>query len=192
MYQLRRSSKSSEICNIRQKWSTRYERISSILSVRNRLLNKPASFRLKAQHLTETFNAKVVRIVESDTIEGLTGDNTKFKIRLEGIDTPEPKQAFGNVAKKAVGELTHEKNVTILKTGQDFYGRTLAFVVADGVNVNAELIRLGMAWQYLQYNDDAELAAIELEAREAKRGLWFDAEPVAPWEWRKKQKKDAP
>ena len=86
----------------------------------------------------------------------------------------------------ATGELTHEKTVTILKTGQDFYGRTLAFVVADGVNVNAELIRLGMAWQYLQYNDDAELAGMEAKAREAKRGLWADTQtPVEPWEWRR-------
>ena len=57
--------------------------------------------------ITETFPAKVVRIVDGDTIEVLTDDNTKFKIRLEGIDTPEPKQAFGNVAKQAIGELTH-------------------------------------------------------------------------------------
>ena len=131
--------------------------------------------------------ANVVRIIDGDSIEVLAADNTKIKIRLEGIDTPESKQAFGNKAKQATGELTHEKNVTILKTGQDFYGRTLGFVVVDSVNVNAELIRLGMAWQYLQYNDDAELTAMEAEARAAKRGLWIDAEPVAPWEWRKKK-----
>ena len=71
------------------------------------------------KNIAETFTAKIVRIVDGDTIEGLTGDNTKFKIRLEGIDTPEPKQAFGNVAKKAVGDLTHEKNVGNLRASAD-------------------------------------------------------------------------
>ena len=69
--------------------------------------------------IVETYTAKVVRIIDGDTIEVLDADNTKIKIRLEGIDTPEPKQAFGNVAKKAVGELTHEKNVGNLRASAD-------------------------------------------------------------------------
>ena len=72
--------------------------------------------------------------------------------------------------------MTHEKNVTILKTGQDFYGRTLAFVVVDGVNVNAEMIRSGMAWQYVQYNDSEELATPtgnKADRTEDGEGGWF-------------------
>ena len=32
--------------------------------------------------------------------------------------------------------------------------------------------------------DNPRLAAAERAARAAKRGLWADAKPVPPWEWR--------
>jgi len=41
------------------------------------------------------FNAEVLRIVDGDTIDVLDGDNQKLRIRLLGIDTPEPEQLFG-------------------------------------------------------------------------------------------------
>jgi hypothetical protein len=43
-----------------------------------------------------------------------------------------------------------------------------------------------MAWWYRPYAPkDIMLAQLEAEARAAKRGLWADAHPVPPWEWRK-------
>ena len=48
----------------------------------------------------------------------------------------------------------------------------LGYVVIDGVNVNTALIRLGLAWHYVEYNKDELLARMEFEAREAGRGLW--------------------
>ena len=58
-------------------------------------------------------------------------------------------------------------------------------------DMNLEQIRAGLAWHYKKYQDeqtpaDRELySEAEIEAREAKRGLWYDAEPVPPWEYRK-------
>ena len=46
----------------------------------------------------------------------------------------------------------------------------------------------GLAWHYTRYSDDARLAAAEREARAARRGLWRDAAPVAPWDWRASEK----
>lgn len=41
-------------------------------------------------------------------------------------------------------------------------------------------------WHYVKYApNDAELAGTEGDARSAKRGIWADAAPVAPWEFRK-------
>jgi micrococcal nuclease len=42
-----------------------------------------------------------------------------------------------------------------------------------------------MAWAYRQYAKDATLYPMETEAKEQKRGLWRDSEPVPPWEWRR-------
>ena len=43
----------------------------------------------------------------------------------------------------------------------------------------------GAAWHYTKYNKTAVLDATERNAMAASRGLWADAEPVPPWEWRK-------
>ena len=59
-------------------------------------------------------------------------------------------------------------------------------ILPDGRNLNRELVRAGLAWWYRRYAPhDAELEALEAEARAARRGLWADPHPVPPWEWRR-------
>lgn len=59
-------------------------------------------------------------------------------------------------------------------------------MLPDGKVLNQELVREGMCWWYRKYAPhDKELVWLEVEAREAKRGLWADPNPVPPWEWRK-------
>ena len=72
-------------------------------------------------------------------------------------------------------------------TDRDQYGRLVADVILpDGRNLNRELVRAGLAWWYRRYAPhDAELEALEAEARAARRGLWADPHPVPPWEWRR-------
>jgi hypothetical protein len=68
--------------------------------------------------------------------------------------------------------------------GQDRYGRTVATVYVDGIDVNAEQVRRRMAWVYRKYARDWDLYEFEAEARTARRGVWTDPDPVPPWEWR--------
>ena len=135
---------------------------------------------------TTTFTGKVIKVTDGDTIVVLTEDKKQVKIRLEGIDCPESNQDFGNKAKQAVSDLCFGKEVTIIKSGEDRYGRTLAFVFVGDVNVNKELLRQGLAWHYKYFNKDEELAKLEQEARQKKIGLWSLANPVAPWDFRRK------
>ncbi len=71
--------------------------------------------------------------------------------------------------------------------GPDKYGRTIADVILpDGRVLNHELVKAGFAWWYRTYAPDDELLKqLEHEARAAKRGLWADANPVPPWEYRR-------
>jgi endonuclease YncB( thermonuclease family) len=70
--------------------------------------------------------------------------------------------------------------------GRDRYGRTIGDVfLPDGRHLNQELVRAGYAWWYRRYSADQRLAALEGEARAARRGLWTDPNPQPPWEWRK-------
>jgi micrococcal nuclease len=136
------------------------------------------------------FTGKVVRVMDGDTLEVLTQDMTPIRVRLSGIDCPEKGQAFGQRAKQAASDLAFGKTVEVRDKGRDRYGRTAGEVILeDGRSLNRELVRAGLAWWYRQYaKKDADLARLEKEAREAKLGLWADADPLPPWNWRKERK----
>jgi endonuclease YncB( thermonuclease family) len=132
------------------------------------------------------FPAKVVGISDGDSLTVLKADKTQVKIRLHAIDAPESGQDFATRSKQATSELAFGKTVTVRPTSTDRYGRTVAEVVLpDGRSLNRELVRAGMAWWFREYApNDRELERLESEAREAKRGLWAQSNPIPPWDWR--------
>jgi hypothetical protein len=59
-------------------------------------------------------------------------------------------------------------------------------LLPDGTNVNHTLVKDGWCWRYRKYAPlDTDLEQLEKSAREARKGLWADAQPVSPWERRK-------
>ena len=147
-------------------------------------------FLLLASHLEAAYySGRVVGVIDGDTIEVLHNQHPE-RIRLSGIDCPEKRQAFGQRAKQAASELVFGKEVTIQTHGKDKYKRTLADVILpDGTNVNHELVQNGWCWWYRKYAPgDLVLERLESEAREARKGLWVDPQPVPPWEWRKRSR----
>ena len=134
--------------------------------------------------LAATLTGRVVKIADGDTLT-IVVDDRQEKIRLSDIDTPERKQPYGNRAKQALADLTFGKTITVSTTTRDRYGRVIGHITADGVDVNAELVRLGFAWVYRRYSKDPELLHLEEMARTEGLGLWADRDPIPPWEWRR-------
>ena len=131
---------------------------------------------------------RVIRVSDGDTFVELDSENRQVKVRLHGIDAPEAKQPFGTVARKALGDLIAGKTLSVEEVDRERYGRTVGRVTIGGKLVNAEQVRAGMAWRYVQFNRRNEFGGLEADARRQRRGLWADAAPVAPWEWRKTEK----
>jgi endonuclease YncB( thermonuclease family) len=129
------------------------------------------------------FTGRVVGVTDGDTAKVLVGTQT-ITVRLEGIDAPETGQPFGTRARQALSTLVFGKTVTVRKTGEDRYDRTLGVLVEGGNEVNAKMVEDGFAWHYKKYSSDEHLAALERQARELKRGLWADPNPTAPWDYR--------
>lgn len=134
---------------------------------------------------SKPFTAKVIGIADGDTINVLQ-DGVSKRIRLWGIDGPESGQAFGARAKQFTAELAFGKILMIDVRSKDRYQRQVAEVVLpDGRNLNHEIVRAGFAWWFVKYaRQDARLARLELDARDARRGLWKDEGPVPPWQFR--------
>ena len=136
----------------------------------------------------EQFTARVVSIADGDTLTVSDAASVQHKVRLQGIDAPERGQPFGTVARERLAALVMGKTVTVHNDGRDKWGRTLGRIEIEGQDVNRQMVADGMAWHYVKFNNDARLAAAERAARAAKRGLWGDAKPVPPWEWRATEK----
>ena len=130
---------------------------------------------------------KVVKVVDGDTLH-VYSNKGPYKIRLSGIDAPERGQAYGKRAKEHLEFLVAGKQVIAIVESKDRYGRYVASVKVQNKDVCAEMLSAGYAWHYKQYDNNKYYAELQREAKKAKRGLWVDKKPQAPWEYRKEQR----
>jgi endonuclease YncB( thermonuclease family) len=138
-----------------------------------------------------TLTGKVVAIADGDTLTVLDDSKTQHKIRLAGIDAPEKGQAFGNKSREAIGDKVFQQTVRVEVIDIDRYKREVGRIFLGERFINMEMVRDGFAWRYVQYDKRGEFAAAETDAREHRRGLWADPNPVPPWEWRKAKRQSS-
>ncbi|NJM12938.1 MAG: hypothetical protein HC889_14645 [Synechococcaceae cyanobacterium SM1_2_3] len=119
----------------------------------------------------ESLNGPVIGVHDGDTLT-LRVKRQPVKVRLAGIDAPEWAQPYGQKAKQALSALAFGKEARVESAGPNQYGRTLGAVHVDAVNVNAALVRQGVAWVYRGYPHPPELEGLEAQAQASKRGLW--------------------
>lgn len=128
---------------------------------------------------------RVVRIIDGDTIV-VQINGVQEKVRLIGVDTPEifdargSAQCFGEEASEFTKSLLENQAVRleadVSQDDRDKYGRLLRYVfLNDGTFVNKEIISQGYGHEYTYrrpYKHQTEFKTAELNAREAKKGLW--------------------
>ncbi|RZV13671.1 thermonuclease family protein [Aliarcobacter butzleri] len=129
---------------------------------------------------------KVVKVSDGDTITVLTSDKTQYKIRLNDIDAPEKKQAFGNKSKDNLAKYIAGKTVKVEYKTKDKYKRILGTIYYNNIDINLQQVKDGYAWVYKKYSKNQDYYNAEKVSRENKKGLWIDRNPIAPWEFRKK------
>ena len=134
---------------------------------------------------------RVVKVADGDTITVLDASLGQHKVRLAGIDAPEKAQPFGNVSRLSLASQVAGKEVRVHTGKVDRYGRSVGVVFVGGTDVNRAQLERGVAWWYRGYAreqspaDRVAYSRAEEGAREARRGLWADKHPVAPWDWRR-------
>jgi micrococcal nuclease len=146
-------------------------------------------FFLYAQVYSQVFIGKVIAIKDGDTVVVIDASNNKTTLRLAEVDCPEKAQAFGTKAKQFTSDAVYLKEIKYIITDTDRYGRSIAKIYyGDNKYLSAEIIKNGFGWQYKQYSTSKLLATLEQEARNNKRGLWVDANPVYPSEFRRNKR----
>ena len=130
--------------------------------------------------------------IDGDTFWAKTSSNEKICIRLASVDCPDKGQEFRQEALEALRGMIFGKVIQVDSLGIDnpLYERTLAFIHVGDKDVNAELLKQGLAWHATEHSDSEVLAKLESDARKSKTGLWSEPDPVEPWKWRPEQKEE--
>lgn len=138
---------------------------------------------IDAESLPAELEARVVDIVDGDTIKVELPGGEIESVRYIGIDTPEsvhpgePVQCYAKRASRVNERLVAGRVVSLRFDAErrDRYGRLLAYVHRDGTFVNALLVRRGLA-RTLTISPNDSLAPLferlEAAAGRAGRGLW--------------------
>lgn len=134
--------------------------------------------------VAEIVTGRVVKVTDGDTVTVLVEGNRQERVRLLDIDAPEKGQAYGEKARSFLAEMVAGKTVRVEFKGRDRYGRVLGTVFVDGKNVNEEMIRAGLAWNY-HYSRNKKYAELENEARRKKLNIFSDRNPISPYDYRK-------
>ena len=131
------------------------------------------------------------KITDGDTI--VIND---IRIRFTGSDAPESyffgktqtcldsegnEWECGNAATQKLKELISNQTVRCTDQGQDRYGRTLGICYVGAIDLQAEMVKSGMAVAYLRYSDRYEKE--QNYAKKVKAGMWA-GEFLEPEVWR--------
>ena len=121
------------------------------------------------------------------------------RVRLEGVDAPEPGQPYGQVASAALLERVRGESLVVSATAREADGSLRGYVCVaaapffadwtyppceSGASVNHGLTQAGHVWVTAGGQDEPALAAAETQAQGLRLGLWVAVAPVPPWQWR--------
>ena len=129
----------------------------------------------------------VLAVPQGDTLE-LLHEGTVVLVQLQDVDAPEMSQPYGAQAQALMASLALGKTARVITTGIPQPGilQKAKIALSSGLNLSHELLKAGLGWwDRVAAPDDDSLWKLEREARIEHRGLWEDADPIPPWEWRK-------
>lgn len=136
----------------------------------------------------------VVAVADGDTVTVLDEQRVQHRVRLQGIDAPEGRQAFGQRSRQYLASMVHNQEVVVRVDKIDRFGRAVGVIYRDGEDVNLRMVQAGLAWHYKQYQREQTTeqrrayAAAEDAARRDRVGFWSEPNPVAPWDFRRAQR----
>lgn len=149
---------------------------------------------------SNNYFAMVQKVSDGDTLNVLDETGQKHRIRLAFIDAPELKQDFGEASQKFLENQLLNQKVEIVVRDIDRYQREVATVYWHGKDMNLIQLKQGNAWHYQEYakskkgqnpSDFRLYEHAEHQARNQGLGLWENPNALAPWVFRKNQRKQS-
>ena len=99
----------------------------------------------------EVFSGEVVGVTDGDTVRVMR-DRTPVRVRLDGIDAPETRQPFFQRAKQLTSSFVFGQVARVEVRDIDQYGRLVARVYVDELDLSLALVEQGLAWHFTRYS----------------------------------------
>lgn len=153
--------------------------------------------------LADTIAGRVSEISDGATLTVVDHAGVRHKIRLAAIDVPESRQPYSKESKQHLSDMVSGKEVKVEWRKHDHYGRIVGKLTLQTPpcttcpkTLDAGLAQLeaGLAWwdretrREQSLSDQGYYEYAEFDAKARRVGLWQDAAPIPPWEWRKKNR----
>ncbi len=126
---------------------------------------------------------RCIGVTDGDTFTCLDTVGKQQKVRISEIDAPELGQPYGRDARDTLAELIFGKSLAVIPIRSTADGLVICKVSVDGKDIGREMVVAGAAWTESQ--SESPLTKDQQDAQDGKRGLWSDASPTPPWEFRK-------
>lgn len=125
-----------------------------------------------------TSSQTIVGVHDGDTFYTNSGKT----IRLAEIDAPEYDQSYGIEARNYLASLVLYRKVKLIKVAYDKkWGRDVCEVYINGIWVNKAIVEAGYAWAYKGLS---KLHNVQIEAKNAKKGMWISNYNEPPFKYR--------
>lgn len=141
---------------------------------------------------TPYIEGRVARVIDGNT---LVVDNQTtgrpVRVLLRGTDAPEMRQPFGAESRQRLESLVAGAQVRVEFKFVDQFGQVVGLVLKENEDINFRQLSEGAAWfrtgrtNELSAADRKEYEAAAAEARAARKGLWKERAPTAPWDFRR-------
>ena len=139
------------------------------------------------------------RLLPGRVLHVLDGDSLiidvrggQYRVELAGVDAPELNQPWGQAARDWLEQALAGRFVVVRSSDFSPDGQIHGRLLFKNRDPGTDLLYQGLAWCAPQPDSKAvtesrEYLDAQKDARAARRGLWSDAGPVPPWEWRRQR-----
>lgn len=123
--------------------------------------NQLQFYYLESPHrqITENFDAKVVRVIDGDTIKVRWDERDfNFPVRFADTSAAETDEVGGNRAKEHLESMIKDAEITVEinpKNRVGKFGRILGTVIHEGINVNQQMIDDGFSSKFGEESEGA-------------------------------------
>jgi endonuclease YncB( thermonuclease family) len=164
------------------------------LPAANHPSNRPSLSRTLSPSSASDASYRVVSVSDGDTLRVSQGDHQQLMtVRLACIDAPELHQGiYGQVAAQRLKQLLPIGQVVQLQIRDtDRYGRKVAEVSREHININLQMVTEGQAVVYDRYltscsqTTQQQLRQAQRRAQAQRFGFWQQSSPMLPQDYRR-------